>query len=185
MQKFAFQQRRHQNKIETIEGKTFFLLYCHSLVLYEVAFTWSNLILQNLLQITGLGQPNTVGSHAARALVTDSQAQWAVCTVGIGQPDTVRSHAQWALGGLALRALGSKAQWAAMYNGHWAARHNEQLCTMGTGQPGTMSSYVQWALGSQAQWAVCTVGSHSSLTQFSITNRNTTFKWTESDMLSL
>jgi hypothetical protein len=58
----------------------------------------------------GIGQPNTVGSHAARALDTDSQAQWAVCTVGFGQPDTVRSHAQWALGGLALRALGSKAQ---------------------------------------------------------------------------
>ena len=53
MQKTAFQQRRRQNKIETIEGKTFFLLYCHSLVLYEVASTWSNLILQNLLQITG------------------------------------------------------------------------------------------------------------------------------------
>jgi hypothetical protein len=53
MQKTAFKQRRHQNKLETIEGKTFFLLYCHSLALYEVASTWSNLILQNLLQITG------------------------------------------------------------------------------------------------------------------------------------
>jgi hypothetical protein len=39
MQKTAFQQRRHQNKIETIEGKTFFFLYCHSLALYEVAST--------------------------------------------------------------------------------------------------------------------------------------------------
>jgi hypothetical protein len=39
MQKTTFQQRRHQNKIETIEGKTFFLLYCHSLALYEVAST--------------------------------------------------------------------------------------------------------------------------------------------------
>jgi hypothetical protein len=53
MQKTALQQRQHQNKIETIEGKNFFLLYCHSLALYEVASTLSNLILQNLLQITG------------------------------------------------------------------------------------------------------------------------------------
>ncbi len=53
MQNIAFQQRRHQNNIETNEGKTFFLLYCHSLVLYEVPSTWSNLILLNLLQITG------------------------------------------------------------------------------------------------------------------------------------
>jgi hypothetical protein len=39
MQKTAFQQRRHQNKIETIEGKKIFLLYFHSLALYEAAST--------------------------------------------------------------------------------------------------------------------------------------------------
>jgi hypothetical protein len=39
MQKTAFQQRRHKNKIEAIEGEKFFLLYFHSLALYEVAST--------------------------------------------------------------------------------------------------------------------------------------------------
>jgi hypothetical protein len=53
MQKKGILKRRHQNKIEAIEVKTIFLIYFHSLALYEVAPTWSNLILRILLQITG------------------------------------------------------------------------------------------------------------------------------------
>jgi hypothetical protein len=98
-----------------------------------------------------------------------------LCTLCTGQLGIVISYVQW--------ALHSQAQWAAMYSGQWAARHSvqyaqwataarhrEQLCTVGTAQPGTVGIYVQWPMGNQAQWAVCTVGSHSSVTQFSIPN---------------